>query len=566
MIVAAVAAWVAEAQEYPVTDFTSYTTREDALAGDRARSPYYRALEGAGEFHIPFAWADKQIFLHVERADAAVELMVNDRAVGRVESWSGPVSFDITALTDEGANTLALAGGHASGLYIAALPKVRVRDFEVVSTLSDNCRDGVLDFGVVVKSHQLNAKRVTVYFELFAPGGELLSATSKAVELRMRGEELVHFDALVPSVAAWSAERPALYTVVTRVQSEGRFTETIATRVGFRRVEVRGGQVLINGAPVEIRGVNLPDDLPAADEQAFAAALRQLKRHNIDAIRVPHPMPTRFYELCDMYGFYVCDQTNIGSHTGDADAANDPALLDTYLERTVGMYERTKNHPCVLFFSLGADAGNGYNLYRTYRWLKGREPMRPVLYDGAGRQWNTDLVFFPEGLPTDQITGPAEGDARPWVAARYTAPERFWAAIRGGAPVQGGFLSLDGPIGADGAPHPALVEAKAVCPRVIFEAVGQSGGEIRVINRFDFSDLNEYELTYVLTADGAEVSSGVLPLSLAPGAETTAAVPAPRRIVAGAEYAAELALRLKTPTGLLGAGDPVATGRVALSF
>lgn len=411
LMLAALAAFAGRAQEYPVTDFTSYTTRADALSGDDSRSPYYRALDGAGEFNIPFAWADKQIFLRVERAEGAVALAVNGRSAGRAEATGQPAAFDITALVDEGANTLTLAGGGVDGLYLAALPKVRVRDFEVRTALTGGYRNGVLDFGVVVKSHFLNEKSATVHFELFSPGGELLESDSRQVTLRMRGEELVHFEAMIPDVRVWNTETPTLYTVMTRVQYEGRYVEYIRSEVGFRSVEITGGRLLLGGQPAVLNGVTI-HDFPT-DSAGMAAALTELKQRSVNTIHPVVPQPRAFYEACDRLGFWVLPEAWMGPLGA---RGNDLSALESILDRVRINYERTKNYASVIGFSLGGpEAVNGYDFYRAYRWTKEREAVRPVVFAGAGREWNTDAVLV-------EVFNQAVYDSE----QRQPAPRPFW--------------------------------------------------------------------------------------------------------------------------------------------
>lgn len=334
-------------REFPTTVFMSYTTREAAQADKYAASPYFVALDGgAGEFHMPFAWADKQVFLHMDTGRQPVYVVVNDRQVGYTEGSEAPAEFDITPFVREGNNTFSITGGDVTNLYIKTLPRVRVRDFEIRTTLTEGYRNGVLDFGVIVKSHLLNEKGVRVCFELFSPSGELLKTEYRDVALRLRQEQAVHFEALVPNVRAWSSATPTLYTVMIRIQNEGRYTEYIQQKVGFRSVELVDGRLLLNGV----------EALPGACRIAAA---------NMDF--------------------------SAAGYAPAAPPANDPACLDLILDRVKVNYFLHRNDPSVAAFSLGESTENGYNFYEAYLWMKEQEKVRPTIFPGAAGQWNTDM-------------------------------------------------------------------------------------------------------------------------------------------------------------------------------
>jgi beta-galactosidase len=463
-------------REIPVTGFISYAAREQAARN--TPSPYYKSLDGTWKyrrfasirqlsnevfqpqydvsgweevtvpqkgdkdqhrektfeistdtpanlfrttFHMPFAWADKQVFVELE-AGSGVYVFVNGQKAGYAEDSGAPAAFDITTLIREGNNSLVVAAtdvstgsrlefdgptqGTITGpVVIKTLPKLRVRDFEVRTELTEGYRNGVLDFGVIVKTHQLNRKEATVYFELFSPDGQLLRSDSRPVALDMRGEQTIHFEALVPDVKPWSAESPTLYTVTTRIQHEGRYTETIERKVGFRSVESIDGELRINGKlfmPSELNLVDFPTD-SAGMEQAFQRMKNSENYHN--ALRPIHGLlPERFYELCDRYGYYVISEANIDSRASgtlpESSLANHPAYLDAHLDRVETAWLRTRNHPSVIAFSLG-NGGNGYNLYEAYLRLKSQETTRPVIYAGARQEWNTDRIDYIYNKPID---------------------------------------------------------------------------------------------------------------------------------------------------------------------
>ncbi|MDR2936571.1 MAG: DUF4981 domain-containing protein [Rikenellaceae bacterium] len=583
------------------------------------------------EFIVPLAWIDKQVFLHFAGVKSGFYLYVNGQKVGYSEDSKNPAEFDVTNYVKDGRNTLALEvyrwstgswlecqdfwriSGIEREVCLTARPKVRVRDFVVNSALSASGKDGVLDFAAVVKSHFLQNKSAKVFFELLAPDGKILNTANQEVFLQLRGEDTVRFNALVANVDAWSAESPTLYTVVTRLQYEGRNVEYIATKVGFRTVETRGNQVFVNGKAVKVKGVNLHEHhgrtAHVVDEGTMRRDFELMKRANINAIRTSHyPQQRRFYELCDEYGFYVCSEANIESHGMgyglDRTLGNNPLFLNAHMDRTKNMYERTKNHPSVIFFSLGNEAGNGCNFYETYLWVKSKEKMRPVQYERAGEEWNTDIIcpMYPDAAALEawakgqrtrpyiaceyaHAMGNSTGNLRDWWEVVYRYPnlqggfiwdwvdQAIWNPADGGfwayggdygvkTPSDGNFL-CNGLVSADRMPHPALAEVKKVYQNVCFEAVDPAAGKFRVTNRHDFTNLDQFELRYRIYSGGAStLAEGVLPLSLAPGKTGPLDVPIPmlkRRSDVAAEFFIRFSLVTKQASTLLPKGFEAAS-------
>ena len=579
------------------------------------------------EFTVPFAWADKQIFLHIGAIKSGTYVYVNGEKVGYTEDSKNPAEFDITDYVNEGRNVLALEtyrwtsgsyledqdfwrmSGIERDVYIKAVPKVRVRDFEIRTDLTDNYCNGVLDFGVVVKSHFLNEKSARVYFELFSPTGELLKTEYKDVSLRLRQEETVHFEALVPDVKAWSAEHPNLYTVMTRIQYEGRYVEYIQRKIGFRSVEIQGNLLLVNGQPIKIKGVNIHEHHPynghVVDEETMIKDFRLMKEHNINAVRTSHyPQQTRFYELCDEYGFYVCSEANVESHGMGYDLhktlGNNPEFLESHLERVRNMYERTKNYASVIIFSPGNEAGNGYNFYEAYLWFKSREKQRPMAYEQAGMEWNTD-IRFPMYHSTGSMERWATGNPdRPYIQCEYShamgnsngnfvdnwdviykydhlqggfiwdwVDQSIWKEEEGGywayggdfgvnAPSDGNF-NINGLISSDRTIHPAMNEIKKVYQNVLFEAGDLGQLEVKLTNRHYFTDLDQYEIRYSILGNGKEVYSGKADCAAAPG--ETAVVRLTnglRRTEPATEYFLNISLVTKNATALLPKGHVAA--------
>ena len=331
-----------------------------------------------------------------------------------------------------------------------------------------------------------------------------------------------------------------------------------------------------------------------------------MKQHNINAIRTSHyPQQRRFYELCDEYGFYVCSEANVESH-GWRGVARDASFYPTMLERELGMYERTKNHACVVIFSLGNEAGNGVNFEEAYKALKAKEKMRPVAYGDAGRNFNTDIIWpmYPTEqslLETDRQTldrpyinceyahamGNSTGDLADLWEVYYHAKQLqggfiwdwvdqgIWQDRDGGFWAYGGDFGVNTPsdgnfccnglVGPDRTPHPALQEVKKVYQNILFERSGDAG-TVAVTNRFFFTDLAAFDFAYEVRADGETVDKGALPaLRLAPGKQGTFRISLPRTDRPGTLYTLDLTARTREAAPGIPAGHVIATEQFVLA-
>ncbi|MCC8088579.1 MAG: DUF4981 domain-containing protein [Rikenellaceae bacterium] len=569
------------------------------------------------EFTIPFAWIDKEIFLNIGGIKSGTYLYINGEKVGYSEDSKNPAEFNITPYIRQGRNVLALEtyrwttgsyledqdfwrlSGIERDVYLTARPKVRVRDFIVNSVLSDNYRDGILDFGVVVKTHNLNTKDAKILFELIDSEGNTIIKDTKDITLSLQKEDTVRFNTLIPDVKPWSAETPNLYTVLTTIQYEGRYTEYIARKVGFRSVEIRGNQYFVNNQPVLIKGVNLHEHHPytghVVDEATLRRDLQLMKLNNVNAIRTSHyPQQRRFYELCDEYGFYVCSEANIETH-GARQIANMENFLNAHIDRTLNMYERTKNYACVTFFSLGNEAGNGSNFYETYLLLKEKEKHRPIQYEGAGREWNTDIMC-PMYPSYEQIENWAQSDSgKPYIMCEYAHAmgnstgnfTDIWNLIYSYPNLQGGFIwdwvdqsiwtdkdggfwayggdfgenvpsdanfCINGIINSDRTPHPGLIEVKKVYQNILFEE--EAPGRLKITNRYFFTDLSDFDFRYEYKIDGKIIKTGKFNLSVAPQESDIINIDLPKlkKKYAGKEYQLNVYALTKNNTDLVPAG------------
>ena len=430
-----------EAIGYGLLPFASIA---DAQAGDIAKSPYIQPLGGAWkvksvagrnditaamasdqgwsevqlpqknaatgnivllrrEFKRPFAWDDRQIFIRLQGVGAPYELFVNAKICGSNPSPRVGADFDVTNATVEGYNTLTLvlcndfppafnlaARPQAiveGDIYAFSQPKMRVRDIDAGATVSDG--NGLLNLGVIVKSHLLNPREVEIFYELDDPQGKAVASSHRPVTLSMRQEDTVRFFANIPNVKPWSAETPTLYTLQIKTQYEGRYGEYVAVKIGFRDVKVEKGKFFVNGVETPLTAAVVA---PVNDLAAAEAKLREVKKQGANIVRLSGgPASADFYALCDRIGIYVCAQAALNAAAeGKLNSANNPALEELFRDRVTAMYNASKNHPSVVMFSLAEGAANGFNLYQAYLDLRKIERTRPISFTGAGNEWNSD--------------------------------------------------------------------------------------------------------------------------------------------------------------------------------
>jgi beta-galactosidase len=588
------------------------------------------------QFVVPSHWADRRVILHFGAVRSAMYVWVNGRQVGYSQGSKLPAEFDVTPFVREGENLLAVEvyrwsdgsyledqdfwrlSGIDRDVFLVAQPTVHVRDFEVVAGLDPLYRDGILNVRLEVENRgeRGTASHGVLVDLLDAGGASVMPGGPIGRDVFVAAERLVGigFQETIAPVAPWTAETPNLYTLlITLVDAGGATVEVLTARVGFRTVEIRDGQLLVNGVPILIKGVNRHEHDPVTGHVVSVESMRRdielMKRFNLNAVRTSHyPNDPRWYDLADEYGLYIVDEANIESHGMGYGLAttlgNDPSWRAAHLDRTMRMVERDKNHPSVIIWSLGNEAGNGANFYATYEWIKTRDPTRPVQYERAGLERNTDIVV-PMYPSLEALVAYAERyDDRPYIMCEYAHAmgnsvgnfADYWAIIERYTVLQGGFIwdwvdqglltrntagrtivgyggdfgppgtstdgnfLINGLVSADRQPHPSLWEVKKVYQSIRAEPVDLRRGRIAVANRYQFRDLANVALVWTALADGVPIDSGrVDALGLAAGErrELTLSLQdlAPAR---GVEYLLELSFRTMVVEGLLPADHEVA--------
>ena len=592
-------------------------------------------------FTVPADWDGREIYLRFGAVSSAYYLWVNGQMVGYNEGSKDPAEFDVTKFVHTGNNTLALEvyrwssasyledqdfwrlSGITRDVYLYARPRSHIRDFFVHATPTPDFMNGQLAVDVALQGPGGAPVAHRVVARLW-DGDRVIAERQQAVSIG--DSATIRVEAPVAHPRLWSAESPNLYTVtLTLIATDGRIVESVAIKVGFRSTEVKDGKYLLNGKPILLKGTNYHETDPVTAHVLGEAMMRRdltlMKLHNVNAIRFSHyPEPERWYELADEYGIYIVGEANIESHGMGYDPritlADQPEWLTMHLDRTQRMVERDKNHPSIVIWSLGNEAGDGRNFVATYNWIKQRDNSRPVQYERESEGYNpasgqrhSDLkVPMYPGIRSLERYATSNGD-RPLIMCEYAHAmgnstgnlKEYWDVIRKYPKLQGGFIwdwvdqgfnetawngapywsyggdygppgtpsdgsfNDNGLVGPDRAPHPGLEEVKKVYQDVHFAAADLGTGKVWLRNEYFFTSLDDFELRWTITNDGVPVDSGVVQPRVAPGDSSIVSLGYRLPTAApGHEYFLNLALVRRSAAGLVPAGTALATEQFEL--
>jgi beta-galactosidase len=534
---------------------------------------------------------------------------VNGKEVGYSEDSKNPAEFLLNDYLQSGENELVLkimrwstasyledqdfwrVSGIERSVELYGLPKVRVSDYAVVSTLDDAYTNGRFELNLNITNNSKAKSTVPVSYTLSDASGNVVASSYEKIKVAAGDSTTTHFSAEVDNVKKWSAETPNLYNLKIIVGED----ETLC-KVGFRRIEFTDVEahgrinrvLLFNGKAIKFKGVNVHEHNAKTGHYVTEADilhdLKLMKENNINAIRCCHyPQSDRFYELCDSVGIYVYDEANIESHgmyydlRKGASLGNNPDWLRAHIDRTRNMFARNKNHACVTIWSLGNEAGNGYNFYQTYLWMKEADKdlmARPVCYERAQWEWNTDM-FVPQYPDTRWLKYAGEnGTDRPVVMSEYShamgnsngSLARQWDQINTYINLQGGFIwdwidqgfeetdengriyytyggdygykqpnsgnfNCNGIVNPDRTPHPGMTEVKYAYQNASFK-LGE-GGVITITNLNYFTDIDDsYSVACSVSENGKVATVQMYHVNIAPQESTTITAP---KVPAGAD-------------------------------
>lgn len=542
-------------------------------------------------FKVPADWKGRRVVLCCEGVISFYYVWVNGKLLGYNQGSKTAAEWDITDVLNEGENVVALevyrwsAGAYLgcqdmwrlSGIerdvYLYSTPKQYIADYKLNASLDkEKYKDGIFGLEVTVEGPSITPGATSIAYTLKDAEGK--AVLQDAIRIKSRGlSNLITFDEKnLPDVKAWSAEHPHLYTLILELKDEqGKVTELTGCEVGFRTSEIKDGRFCINGVPVLVKGTNRHEHSQlgrTVSKELMELDIKLMKQHNINMVRNSHyPTHPYWYQLCDRYGLYMIDEANIESHGmgyGPASLAKDSTWLTAHMDRTHRMYERSKNHPAIVIWSLGNEAGNGINFERTYDWLKSVENTRPVQYERAELNYNTDIYCRMYRSVDDIKAYLAKKDIyRPFILCEYLHAmgnscgglKEYWDVFENNPMAQGGcvwdwvdqsFREIDkngkwywtyggdygpegipsfgnfccnGLVGANREPHPHLLEVKKVYQNIKATLADQKNLTIRVKNWYDFSNLNEYVLNWNVTADNGKIlAEGTKTIDCAPHA------------------------------------------------
>ena len=589
---------------------------------------------------VPSDWKGKDIFLHIGSATSNVTLWVNGREVGYSEDSKLEAVFNLTPFVRTGEkNLLAMEifrwsdgtyiedqdfwrlSGIGRDCYLYARDKRRIEDVKLTPDLTNNYTDGTLNIRATT-TKGVKALRLT-----------LLDAASKVVAeaLCTPQKGVVEHLFEVENPLKWSAETPHLYRLrIAALDAKNQPIEATAIRVGFRKVEIKNSQLLVNGKPILIKGVNRHEMNPNTGyyvtREDMIRDIQRMKELNFNAVRTCHyPDTPLWYDLCDEYGLYLIDEANIESHGmgyGEKTLARRDDYAAAHLARNQRMVLRDYNHPSIIIWSLGNEAGNGNNFRLCYEWIKGYDPSRPIHYEQAipyGRLNYDRTAFYPSDImcPMYSDYGWVErymnsSPERPLIFCEYAHAmgnslggfKEYWDLVRKYDHYQGGFIwdwadqalayrdpktgvlsyryggcyneedatddsfNCNGVVAADRTPHPGAWEVKYQQRNILTSAVDAANGKIGVKNEYFFRDLSNYRLVWRLMADGKAVRTGSIEtLEVAPQQRVELQLPYKAEeltAIACNELLLDVSYQLKTAEPLLTAEHEAAFDQLIL--
>lgn len=404
--------------EQPRSALRAYPTLVAASAASGENDTYFTRLDAWSRegsrfttpFTVPFAWANRQVLLHVGAASAGYRISINGQEVAHNNDGNTPAEVNLTRYVKEGRNTLEirLADPAATApleswkqapaptldaTWIMSQPTLRIRDVVYKTWDGD---DGAVnaEVGVIGKSSALNPRTSRIYYDLLTPSGEVAATGFKDMTLDMRREDTLRFLTRIPAHLLWNPELPTQYTLRLRTQHEGRYLEFMELKMGFRSLTAHNGELSINTRPLT---PHVKEVSPTISDNEIA-----LLREQGTNILFLHPGAIRegLLEFCDEQGMYVIVQAPIDSRSSGTsrrrggNPSNDPAWREEYRLRTEGSYHTTKRHPSVIAFSQAVKSANGINLYESYLNMKRFDEVRPMIYLDAAGEWNTDALKF----------------------------------------------------------------------------------------------------------------------------------------------------------------------------
>lgn len=586
-------------------------------------------------FEVPANWNGKEVFLHFDGVISAMYVWINGQKVGYSQSSFNPAEFDITKYIKPGKNLVAVevykwsdgsyledqdmfrfSGIHRS-VYLYAKPKLHIQDYFLQSDLAADLKSAVFYAKTDIKNDG-SAAAATVSVDIYDPAGKLYSSIHQPVAtLKSASAQVYTLRADIRQPALWSAETPRLYTVLlTLKDKQGQVLETLSSKFGFRKVEIKDSRLWVNGEPVLLKGVNRHEVHPAYGKAVPRATMIRditlMKQCNINTVRTCHyPNDPLWYQLCDEYGLYVVDEANLETHGMGDQLTKDPAWKKAYVDRQVRLVERDKNHPSVIIWSMGNESWGGENFVAGKAAIRAIDSSRPVHYEGYNDIADIESTMYPS-----VNTLIAEGEKtspKPFFMCEYehvmgnsggNLPE-YWEAIESHKRLIGGciwewvdqgvnkripsdtsgktFIAYGGDFGdkpndgtfsikglttSDRKFTPKMEDVRKVYQYVKISMADGQAGRVAIRNKYDFLNLDAFDCTWSLSENGRVIQSGTLaPVHLSPNDSTIVTIPFQQPVLTpGAEYWLRVAFRLREDALWARQGTEVAHEQMKLPF
>ncbi len=615
--------------EYPHANNPPYIQRRSGYSGYGVNPVgSYRRW-----FTLPNDWNGKRVFLHFDGIYSAAYVWVNGEQVGYTQGANNDHEFDITNYVRQGENLLAVQvfrwcdgsylecqdmfrmSGIFRDVYLVATPQVFVRDHYITADLNDDYSSGTINIDAWVNNRGTSSAGCQLDVKLLNPDGSLCYQfpTRTLNALASNGEQQITLQTTLSNLQAWTAETPNLYTVLFSLKdASGNETEAFATKYGFRKIEVKNSLVYINGKRVVFKGVNRHDTDPlrgrAVQMESMLQDVKMMKQNNINTIRTSHyPNQPKMYAMFDYFGLYTMDEADLECHANQS-ISNKTSWIPAYVDRIERMVLRDRNHPSVIFWSLGNESGNGSNFQSCYDKAKELDD-RLVHYEGGWDYSDLTSNMYPN-IATLQGNDDSS-DTRPHIVCEYAHAmgnaignlQEYWdlmeesKRIIGGCiwdwvdqsiynpteilagtyhgrlhtgydfpgPHQGNFCS-NGILTADRAETPKLAEVKKVYQHIAMTNFSAANKSVKIKNKYRFINLNKFNVVWQVMEDGVQVEQGTITnFDLNPLETKTLSIPYTTAVSGEKEYLLKINFALKEAEPWAEAGHVLAADQFALN-
>lgn len=584
--------WQLQGYDYPQYTNVIYPwTSKENIKPPFAPTEYNPVGQYVTYFTYKEEWENNPLFISFQGVESAFYLWINGEFVGYSEDSFTPAEFDITPYVKNGNNKIAVEvyrwcdgswledqdfwrmSGIFRDVYLYSTPNVHIYDYSIISDLDNEYTNGIFKIKAKIMNYTSESTTGMIFTtELYNEKKEEIF--EKPISLEIDGDEL-YAEVKINNPKKWSAEKPYLYTVVMKIKdSKGQEIEVISCKTGFRRFEIKDGLMLINGKRIVFKGVNRHefscDEGRAISYNEMLQDIKLMKQHNINSVRTSHyPNNALWYELCDQYGIYIIDETNLETHgtwiygqkeEGEVIPGSKPEWTAAVLDRCNSMVERDKNHPSVVIWSLGNESFGGENFIKMHDFIKSKDPSRIVHYEGVfsyrKSEASSDIESQMYTFPLDVEKYALNNGKKPFIlceychamgnscGALYSYTELFdkYTVLQGGfiwdwidqaikttskegieylayggdfgdTPNDGNFCG-NGLIFADRKVSPKIYEVKKCYQNIDFEYVDYK--KIKIKNKFLFTNLNEFELIWSIDKNGVSIENGRMLIELEP--------------------------------------------------